>query len=147
MDWNTKSDKLATKSRHNHPTLSINQQQLWFPTIGIQLYLNIQPIQKWFNSCMHQASTTEKYINYLHTKLNWTSQDHNEVDWIQKAQIMKKSPSTLHPWIIKLNTNRLLFLGEKFMQFSTSMCPICHHTKETTDHFLTCKCYPILKQE
>ena len=55
---------------------------------------------------------------------------------------MKNMPATLKPWLIKLSTDRLPLLGEKFTQIPTILCPMCHLYKETAKHFLTCTHYP-----
>ena len=46
--------------------------------------------------------------------------------------------------ILKLITNRLPLLGQKFMTSTTTLCPVCNTDRETTQHFLTCFKYPTL---
>ena len=91
---------------------------------------------------MHQAATTDAFLNHIRTKFGWHSNLYQEIDWDTKAHTIKNIPSTLKPWPIKLGTDRLPLLGEKFIQSPTILCPMCHLYKETTKHFLTYPYYP-----
>ena len=100
------------------------------------------PINKWLNSSIHQALTSNSFINYLRTKFNWNHSAHHEVDWQQRITASHKVPKHHLPWLIKLGTNRLPLNGEKFHQSPTVFCSLCKRCNETSDHFLTCKQYP-----
>lgn len=141
---NVRADHIATYTRYNRKSLTNEQQLLWLPQGKIQLYLNNIPHNKWVNKAIHQAATTNDFINFLRTKLNWKSSTYNEVDWSQRDYIMRRSSPVLQRWILKLSTNRLPLLGEKFMTSTTTLCPVCNRERETTQHFLTCSKYPTL---
>ena len=58
-----------------------------------------------------------------------------------KSYTMKHITAKLKPWLIKLRTDRLPLLGEKFTHIPTPLCPICKLYKETPKNFLTCSYY------
>ena len=142
-----RADHIATYTRYNRKSLTREQQLVWLPQGRIQLYINNIPHNKWIHKAIHQAETTNDFINFLRTKLNWKSQTYNEVDWSQKDYIMKISSPALQRWIVKLSTNRLPLLGEKFMASSNTLFPVCNREREITQHFLTCTKYPKLKDK
>ena len=126
---NVRADHIATYTRYNRKSITREQQLLWFPQGKIQLYLNNIPQNKWINKAIHQAVTTNDFINFIPTKLNWKSHTYNEVDWSQKEHIMKRSSPALQRWILKLSTNRLPLMGEKFMASRNTLCPVCHRVR------------------
>ena len=139
---NVRADALATQTRHEQCQLLYEQQCVWHPHYTIQLYINNLPIHKWMCTTIHQASTTDAYINFLRTKFNWSYHTYKEIAWEQKRQLQQRIPEHMRAWTIKLGTNRLPLNGEKFFQSPTIACPICRTAKETTAHFLTCPKYP-----
>ena len=94
------------------------------------------------NPSIHQAATTDSFLNHIKTKFGWQATLYQEIDWEAKANTMKYMPANLKPWLIKLGTDRLPLLGEKFTSSSTILCPMCNLYKETMPHFLTCSYYP-----
>ena len=118
---NVRADHIATYTRYNRKSLTREQQLVWLPQGRIQLYINNIPHNKWIHKAIHQAATTNDFINFLRTKLNWKSHTYNEVDWSQKDYIMKRSSPALQRWIVKLITNRFTLLGEKFMASSNTL--------------------------
>lgn len=143
---NVRADHLATKARFNHKPLSLIQQSSWHPEAAIQLYINKSPIHKWMNTAIHQSLTSNSFLNYLRTKLEWSHSTYTEVDWQQKIAVTAKTPKHLQPWQTKLGTNRLPLNGEKFYQSPTVTCPLCKTCVETSEHFLTCDHYPPIAQ-
>ena len=141
---NVRADQLATMARFENKPLTYLQQCSWHPNSVIQLFINKQPINKWLNSSIHQALTSDSLLNYLRTKLTWTHSTYQEVDWPQKTAASHKVPKNQIPWLIKLGTDRLPLNGEKFHQSPTIYCPLCKTSVETSDHFLTCCHYPTI---
>ena len=138
---NVRADKLATLARTTHRPLSTSYQSVSFPHSNIQLYINGIPIHKWMNPSIHQAVTTDAFINHIKNRFDWNSNLYKDIDWTTKTNTMKRTTVNLHPWLIKLSTDRLPLLGEKFTQSHTSLCPMCNLRKETPHHFLTCSYY------
>ena len=62
---NVRADNIATYTRYNRKPITYEQQLLWLPQSRIQLYLNNMPQNKWVNTAVHQAATTNNYINFL----------------------------------------------------------------------------------
>ena len=136
-----RADQLATLARTSLSPLPLLYQSINFPRCNIQLYINEYPIHKWNNPSIHQAATTDAFLNHIKTKFRWTSNLYKEIDWNAKAKIMKQVPANIKPWLLKLGTDRLPLLGEKFTHSPTNMCPMCNLHKETPNHFLLCSYY------
>ena len=138
---NVRADALATSARTSLAPLPSPFKNIFFPKSMVQLYVNDLPIHKWLNPSIHQAATTDSFINHIKTKFGWHANLYHEIDWEAKANIMKYMPVHLKPWLIKLGTDRLPLLGEKFTTSNTILCPMCHLYKENMSHFLTCSYY------
>ena len=92
---NVRADHIATYTRFNRKPLTNDQQLLWLPQGQVQLYLNNIPHNKWINRAIHQAATTNDFINFLRNKLQWKSPTYNEVDWPQREYIMRRTSPVL----------------------------------------------------
>ena len=104
--------------------------------------MNDIPIHKWMNSSIHQAATTDAFLNYIKTKFGWQATLYQDIDWEARANTMKYMPTNIKPWLIKLGTDRLPLLGGKFTSRPNILCSMCNLYKETMSHFLNCSYYP-----
>ena len=73
--------------------------------------MNDIPIHKWMNSSIHQVDTTDAFLNHIKTKFVWKATLYYDIDWEARSNTMKYIPTNIKPWLIKLGTDHLPFLG------------------------------------
>ena len=108
----------------HHLVLSFPVQKYIFPQSIIQLYVNDIPIHEWMNSSIHQAATTDAFLNHIKTKFGWQATLYNNIDWEARSNTMKYMPTNIKPWMIKLGTDCLPFLGENLLLVPI-FCALC----------------------
>jgi len=92
-----------------------------------------------FLPALRQTLTMPAYHKLLKTKLNWTQQDINQVNWpVLHLALESFPPGDQRRILLFINDKLPLQTSKAHPHHGSTLCPSCQRDNEDREHFLTC---------
>ena len=88
---------------------------------------------------MTRAWTTSDLRFYIEYKNSWTRDTCDKIDSFAFGRGITRLKLHQQQWTVKFIHRCLPLLSEKHQNTTTTICPMCNISKESTDHFMKCQ--------